>query len=257
MRSSLQSRTIELRNEDGLVFDGYRASAPSEAGVRLLLLPEMFGLTPAMCEAAEAFAADGYTTLVPNLFWRCRANPGVLAYEGSERQTAFERLQALDLDVAVEDIEHAAVDLSAAPGEERPVVAIGHCIGGRLALLALPRTRLAGAVSYYGLGISKQGEALARLGKPAQLHYGLADEHVPMAEVEAVISLAGQNPSVAIHCYDKAGHSFCNPYRPMYDPAAAALVRERTMKFLGEMAQVGRAEGRPPADGGDLRGRQT
>lgn len=238
MRSSLQGRRIQLRSENGLVFDAYLAPAESCSGVGVLLLPEMFGLTPAMCEAAEAIAADGYTTLVPNLFWRCRANPGVLAYEGSERQAAFERLQALDLDAAVGDIERAAVELSAAPGDERPIVAIGHCIGGRLAVLALPRTRLAGAVSYYGLGISRQGDELARLSKPAQLHYGLADEHVPMAEVEAVISLAAHNPSVAVHCYDNAGHSFCNPYRPMYDPAAAALVRERTMNFLYEMAQV-------------------
>ena len=68
-----------------------------------------------------------------------------------------------------------------------------------------------------------------------------APEDLParhMAEVEAVISLAAQNPSVAIHRYDNAGHSFCNPYRPMYDPAAAALVRERTMNFLDEMAQL-------------------
>jgi carboxymethylenebutenolidase len=239
MRLSVNMQSATLRTQEGLNFNSHRANAESEAPIRILLLPEMFGLTPAMCEAAEAFAVAGYTTLVPNLFWRDRAHPGVMAYEGAERQTAFERLQALDLDAAVEDIELAAKELSAASGREKPVVAVGHCIGGRLAVLALPRTRLRGAVSYYGLGISAQGEALAHLVKPAQSHYGLADEHVPPAEVQAVQALAKGNPSISIFCYENAGHSFCNPYRPMYDRTAAALVRQRTLAFFAEIEKSG------------------
>jgi carboxymethylenebutenolidase len=240
MRLKVNMQSATLLTQGGLSFDVYQAQARSEAGLRVLLLPEMFGLTPAMGEAADAFAANGYTTFVPNLFWRFRDCPGVLSYEGADRQTAFERLQVLDLDTAVEDIELAASQLAGAAGHDLPVVAVGHCIGGRIALLALPRTRLRGAVSYYGLGISSQGEELSHLAKPAQLHYGLADEHVPLAEVEAVTALVKGNPSIAIHCYENAGHSFCNPYRPMHDRAAASAVRQRTLAFLAQIEQAER-----------------
>jgi carboxymethylenebutenolidase len=226
---------IVLRKQPDEKFNAYLAHAKAEKNARILLLPEMFGLTPAMCEAAEAFAAHGYTTLVPNLFWRYDAHPDVLAYEGEERQIAWERLQVLDYEAAVDDIELAAAELANDTAKALPVVAIGHCIGGRLAMLALPQTRLAGAVSYYGLGISRQGEELARLNKPAQLHYGLADEHVPLTEVEAVSSLAIGNPAITIYRYEKAGHSFCNPHRPMYNEGAASRVRERTLTFLAEI----------------------
>jgi carboxymethylenebutenolidase len=227
---------IAFRDTPDGTFNGYLARAKIEKNVRVLLLPEMFGLTPAMHESAQSFAADGYTTLVPNLFWRSVTHPDALDYEEEDRRIAFDRLQAFDHSAAVEDIELAAAELRGQAGA-LPVVAIGHCIGGRLAVLALPRTSLAGAVSYYGLGISQQGGELARLNKPAQLHYGTADEHVPMTEVKAVSALAGGNPSITIYCYDKAGHSFCNARRPMYDKTAACLVHERTLAFLDEIGR--------------------
>lgn len=216
-------------------FDGYLARPAHCSSIGVLLLPEMFGLTQAMLEAAEGFAASGYAALVPNVFWRS-AQPGVLAYEGPERQTAWERLQALDFDTAVRDIACAVTALSANSYNSRHVVAVGHCIGGRLAVLALPQTELAGAVSYYGLGISHMGNQLATLAKPVQLHYGLADEHVPLHEIEAVVAAAHGNLRIQIHRYAGAGHSFCNPYRPMHDRTASSLVRERTETFLQSFA---------------------
>ena len=228
--------SMVIATEGSKTFDAYLATADAPLGAKVVLLPEMFGLTPAMCGAADRFAADGYTTLVANVFWRYTV-PGVLAYDGPDRQTAWERIQALDPELAVRDIDAAAARLEDVQPDGAPVVAVGHCIGGRLAMLALPQTRLTGAISYYGLGVSRQGEALARMRKPAALHYGLADEHVPLGEIEAVTAAVAGNPAITIHRYEKAGHSFCNWYRPMYDEAAAALVRERTYAFLAERAR--------------------
>lgn len=217
--------------EGDRAFDAFLAPAEGSAkSVAVLLLPEMFGLTPAMCEGAERFARAGYATAVPNIFWR-DPRPGILAYEGDDRQAAFERLQRFDGDAAIGHIAAAAGWLAARSGAQR-IVAVGHCLGGRLAVAALTGSPLSGAVSYYGLGISKMGAALATLDKRAQLHYGLADEHVPLAEVDSVADFAAGNPNIAIHRYDGAGHSFCNPYRPMFAAEAAALVHQRTMAFL-------------------------
>lgn len=219
--------------EGDRAFDAFLAPAEGSAkSVAVLLLPEMFGLTPAMCEGAERFARSGYATAVPNIFWRDPC-PGILAYEGADRQTAFERLQRFDGDAAIGHIATAAGWLAGKSGAQR-IVAVGHCLGGRLAVAALTGTPLSGAVSYYGLGISKMGAALATLGKRAQLHYGLADEHVPLTEVDSVAAFAAGNPNIEIHRYAGAGHSFCNPYRPMFAAEAAALVHRRTMAFLDD-----------------------
>jgi carboxymethylenebutenolidase len=216
-------------------FDAFLAAPGGRAKtVAVLLLPEMFGLTPAMCEAAGRFAEAGYATAVPNIFWR-DPFPGVLAYEGADRQSAWERLQRFDGDAAMGDIAAAAGWLAAKSGADR-IAAVGHCLGGRLAVRALNGSPLVGAVSYYGLGISKMGPALAILGKPAQLHYGLADEHVPQSEVDAVTVLAARNANVEIFRYEGAGHSFCNPYRPMFAPDAATLVHQRTLAFFERLA---------------------
>ena len=230
-RTRLASSPVSIEG----AFDGVMAAPEAPGPVAVLLLPEMFGLTDAMSEATVAFARQGLPTLAPNLFWRSD-RPGVLAYEGPERQLAWERLQALDLDHAVADVERAALWLEDRMPPGSPVVAVGHCIGGRLALRALPRTRLAGSVSYYGLGISSQGAELAELAKPAELHYGLADEHVPATEVAAVRAARAGNPNVILHLYAGAGHSFCNPNRPMFDPAAAALAMQRTLAFIDRIA---------------------
>jgi carboxymethylenebutenolidase len=222
---------VELAARDGRIFSGYRALPQGARRPGVLLLTEMFGVTGPMRAAADGFARAGYPTLAPNLFWRVEP-PGVLAYEGPERAQAWDRLRDFDEAGAVEDMGRAAERLRAEPSCSGPIAAVGFCMGGRLAVLAALELGVDAAVSYYGLGISRYGDRLAALTGAVQLHYGLADEHVPAAEVEAVTRAAAADPHVAIFGYPDAGHSFCNAARPMYDPAAAALAHARTLALL-------------------------
>ena len=211
-------------------FRGFAALAPGGGSTGLLILPEMFGVTPAMQDAARDFAAAGIATLVPNMFHRF-ANGNVLSYEGRDREIAQERADTIDPDGVCEDIELAIAALRAQVPSLTRIAALGHCIGGGLAVGALAKTGLVAAVSYYGFGISAMGEALTRLAKPAQLHYGLDDPHIPVSEVEAVKALSRSNPNVAVFEY-RAGHSFCNPYRPMFDKSQAAMAHERALALI-------------------------
>jgi carboxymethylenebutenolidase len=219
---------------EGRGFDAYCVRPSAARFPAILLLPEMFGLTPAMRESADGFAEQGHVVLSPNLFWR-EERPESLGYEGAERDAANDRLAALDIDRAVDDIAAAARVLrDIAPGA--PIVAVGHCIGGRLAVLALSRLRLDGAVSYYGLGLSDYPADMRRIAAPVQLHYGLADPHVPPGEIAAVAALVAGNPLVELHRYADAGHSFVNPHRPMFDAAQARLVAQRSRTLIEGVA---------------------
>ena len=212
-------------------FAGFAAIHPQGGPVGLLILSEMFGVTPAMQDAARQFARAGISTLVPNIYWRS-ADTGALTYEGPDRQRAQARADRLEAEAVCEDVERAITALMTRVPSLRAVAALGHCIGGTFAVTALGQTRLAAAISYYGFRISQMGDRLTRLDKPAQLHYGLADPHIPASEVAAVKALARGNPRVEVFEYPGAGHSFCNPNRPMYDAAQARSAHERALSLL-------------------------
>jgi carboxymethylenebutenolidase len=227
----ITQRELTLSADERRTFTGYYAAPAQPRGPAILLLSEMFGVTGPMRAAADGFARAGFAALAPNLFWRA-APAGVLAYEGPERAQAFARLAGFDTDAAVADMRHAAGVLRAQPACRGRLAAVGFCMGGRLAVLAALDVGVDAAVSYYGLGIARDGARLGGLGCPLQLHYGLNDEHVPDAEIAAVTRAAAGNPRIEIFRYPEAGHSFCNPARPTYDPAAAALAHGRAVALL-------------------------
>jgi carboxymethylenebutenolidase len=212
-------------------FAAYRAVPAAGRGPGIVLASEMFGVTPAMKQAADGFAARGFPTIVPNLFWRYEP-AGVLDYEGEDRARAFARLERFDNDLAVADIRTTAAALREEPTCNGRVTVLGFCVGGRIAGAAAVAGAVDAAVGLYGLGVSRYGERLATLATPLQLHYGLNDQHVPAEEIEAVRRLAAGNPRIDIHLYPGAGHSFANPMRPTYDKAAADRAIERALAFL-------------------------
>jgi carboxymethylenebutenolidase len=225
---------LDLAVDGEAPYPAHLARPAGSPRAAVLLLPEMFGLSAAMCASADRFAAYGCVALAPNVFRRS-ARPETLPYEPPNHALAYERIADLGDDGALAEMARAIAALrELAPGA--PVVAVGHCIGGRFAVLALARLGIQGAVSYYGMGISAYPEDLARLPGPAQLHFGMNDPVVPMTEVAAVQALAEGNSLVEIFVYPGAGHSFCNPNRPMYDPPQAELAHARTLELIGRVS---------------------
>ncbi len=218
----------------GREFDAYCVRPERPRPPAVLLLPEMFGLTPAMKGSAAFFARHGYVAFVANVFWRAK-HPEAYGYDDRGRETSQARIDVLDIDRAIADIDDAVTTLRSLAGTER-VVTIGHCIGGRLAVVAASRLRLAGAVSYYGLGLSAYPAEMQAIAAPVQLHYGLADPHVPMSEIDAVASLIPGHSQTRLFRYPDAGHSFVNPNRPMYDPVKAEQAMLRTLALLDSVS---------------------
>lgn len=244
--------THVLANDKGIDFDALKAlpvasatCAPEMRRPGILILPEMFGLNAPMQALADGWAARGHPALVPNVFWRS-ATPRGLGYDGADRELAWQRLHALDVDQAVRDLRIAVAALRAMPGCNGKVLAIGFCAGGLLAYLAAARcggveeqgvdtAGVDAAVAFYALGIARYLPDMAAIRCPLQLHYGLRDQHVPASEVAAVAQAmqraAPDNARLELHRYD-AGHSFFNNVRPGYDAAAAGLAAERLDALL-------------------------
>ena len=227
----MQTTMIELAQEQGRRYAAYLATPEGGRKPAVLILSEMFGLNGPMQDFAKHYAARGHCAMVPDLFWRT-ATPGGLGYDETGFALAWARIKDFDIDSAAHDMRRAAEALRRQPSCNGKVVALGFCMGGRLAFVAAARSGIDAAIGLYGLNISKHLAEVPAIKVPTHLHYGDKDQHVPLAEIEAVANGAAANPKITIYRYPEAGHSFFNKVRPTYDAAAAALAATRIDALL-------------------------
>ncbi|MFO0988352.1 MAG: dienelactone hydrolase family protein [Alphaproteobacteria bacterium] len=230
----MQTTTIELANRNGRACQAYLASPDSGRKPAILILSEMFGLNGPMKDFAQHYTARGHCTMVPDLFWRTET-PGGLGYDEAGFALAWARIKDFDIDSCAADMRMAAEALRRQPACNGKVVALGFCMGGRLAFVAAARSGVDAAIGLYGLNVSKHLHEVPAIAVPTHLHYGDKDQHVPLAEIEAVARGVAANPNIAIWRYPEAGHSFFNKVRPTYDPAAAALAATRIDAVLAAL----------------------
>ena len=230
----MQTTTIELAQEEGRRCQAYLASPEGGRKPAVLILSEMFGLNGPMQDFAQHYAARGHCTMVPDLFWRTQT-PGGLDYDEKGFALAWARIKDFDIDTCAKDMRAAAAALRRQPSCNGKVVALGFCMGGRLAFVAAARAGLDAAIGLYGLNISQHLAEAPAIAVPTHLHYGDKDQHVPLAEIEAVAKGTAANPKITIWRYPEAGHSFFNKVRPTYDPAAAAVAATRIDALLASV----------------------
>jgi len=228
------SGAVTLATDGARSFDAFVARPERGRGLGLVILHDMFGAGQPFLDLAHAHAERGHVALVANLFWRS-APDGVLPY-AEPHDAAWARERAFDFDRAVGDVATAVAWLRQSPDCSGKVAVIGFCFSGRLAFRCAARLDIDAAVAFYALGIAADVGEAARIACPVELHYGLADVHVPQREVDAVAAGVAGNRNVAIFRYAGAGHSFFNPVRPTYDAAASALAAGRIEALLARIS---------------------
>jgi carboxymethylenebutenolidase len=233
----IKAGKLVLEREGDRDFDAYLARPKAASAPSIVIFTEMFGLSRHNFEVADRYAQRGFNALVPNLFWRSQF-PGELGFDGPDRDAAWTRLAAFDVEAAGRDIVTAVKWLRSQPSANGKVFALGFCAGGRMAFLAAARADVDAAVSFYGMGIAKHADDFTAVRCPVHLHYGLKDPHIPPSEVDTVIQLAQSRPSIEIFLYADAGHSFFNPIRPGYHAASAKVAGERLNALLDRACSV-------------------
>jgi carboxymethylenebutenolidase len=215
-----QSETLMAR--DGHTFNAYIAKPPVKARGGIVVMQEIFGVSPHIRRVADDYAAQGYLAVAPALFDRV-ARGIVLGYSPPEVEQGLGYRKQIPTAKAVLDIAAAAAICRHAGR----VAVLGYCWGGRLAWAAASEVPLGAAVVYYGGGIPEELPKVPRC--PAILHFGSRDKSIPASDVEQIRAAL---PAGEFHLYD-AGHAFNNDDRPQnFDAAASALARERTLAFL-------------------------
>lgn len=220
---------ISLKARDGRSFDAFLETPERANGRGVVLLPEVYNVNQWVRGVAGRYAAQGYTVLIPDLFWR--QAPGC-HYEYDQPDAARAQGEHVDVDAVVGDIGVAAAALRAALAPEARVGVVGYCLGGRLALLAGVREPVDAVVSYYGVKLDLHLDELATLETPALLHFGDSDPWVPNDVVDAVRARLAGRKNVATHVYADAGHGFDRNGQPLYRAHAAEPAWQRTLALF-------------------------
>jgi carboxymethylenebutenolidase len=218
---------IIIKTADGDM-GGYLARPAGGSGPGIVVIQEIFGVNADVRAKCDAWAAQGYLALAPDLFWR--QLPGIQLTDGSpeEWQQAFALYQGFDVDKGVGDLSATIAALRAQPGCTGKIGAVGFCLGGLLAYLCATRTDVAASVGYYGVGIeTKLGEA-ASIKAPLMLHIATADKYVGPEAQASIHGAFDSHLHVTLHDYAGQDHAFSRLNGEHYHEASAKLAHERT-----------------------------
>jgi carboxymethylenebutenolidase len=220
----MHQASIDIPAADGAA-DGYFVK-PDGPGPfpGILLFMDAFGLRPRLREMADRIAGRGYAVLVPNLFYRSQRSPLVEPAEltdADKRGAAFGRLmpmmQTLTSERVIADtaayLDYLAAQDGVAAG---PVAAVGYCMGGRNALIAMSALpdRIAVLGSFHAGRVVTGGEDSPHLAVGSitgEVYFGHADNDGSMtaediAALETALTEAGVKHTSEV--YEGAPHGF-------------------------------------------------
>jgi carboxymethylenebutenolidase len=222
--TAVQGIAVDIPTEDGTA-DAYLAHpADGAAHPAVLVFMDAFGLRPQLRSMADRLAAEGYTVLVPNLFYRHgRAPlfdlPGFI--DPGARPEIFERIvpvmQDLTNERAMRDAGAYLRWLGESPAVAGgPVALTGYCMGARLSLLTAGThpDRVAAAAGFHGGRLATDTPDSPHLvaGKvTAELYFGHADQDHSLPEeqierLEKTLTAAGVRHRCEV--YTGAPHGF-------------------------------------------------
>ena len=241
MTNAVQAGTVHYPAADGADIEAYLA-VPQDDAPRggVVLIHHLPGYDEATREFARTFAVHGYNAVVPNLYSR-EGGPGIAPEDAAAAVRADggvpdERLIA--------DVGTAAEYLRALDTANGKVGVIGHCSGGRQALLVACALDLQAAVDNYGAFVMADSPAstglratslesrLADLSCPLLGNFG-ADDSYPSPEETARLAeaLDKLGKPYDFKTYEGAGHAFFNVNRVSYRPEAAMDAWDRIFAF--------------------------
>jgi carboxymethylenebutenolidase len=226
----------DLHSKDGFTFAVHHELARGHASGGIVLLPEVYGLTPYIKTIATKYAAHGFDVLVPALLDRSQRNlqvgydaPGIAKAHGLAHYLGVEK-PLLDITAAVEYVAT----------KHKSVALVGYSWGASLAYLAGCNLKnIACVVGYYGADIANYSTEGIRV--PTLLHFARHDHNIPINDVEYI---QRRNPEAQIEIYEaKAG--FTAHDRPaLFDTECTKQADERTLSFLKAHLQGKKTESR-------------
>jgi carboxymethylenebutenolidase len=230
---TLEPTSVSVATESGAM-PAWLWRPESGSGPGVLLLQEIFGVSPYIRSRAADLAAQGYTVLAPELYWRLD-EPPLDESAPDVVQVAMGRVSMLDWDTAVSDAVAALSHLRDLEGAEGRAGVLGFCFGGGLGFAVAAQADVDVLVSYYGSALAGLLELAPQVSAPSLHHFGLADDFVDTETVSRIReAVTGTAADVRFETYAGANHAFDNHDFYYFHPEASALAWTRTLEFLAD-----------------------
>jgi carboxymethylenebutenolidase len=223
---------VEIKTPDGTCDAAFiHPKTGSHPGV--LIWPDAFGLRPSMRDMAKRLAAEGYSVLVPNPFYRLSKPPYT---DASKIDFQIERPKLTPLMASVNapgNAEKDAVayvaflDAQKEVNKSKKVGTQGYCMGGSLVVktaAALPN-RIGAGASFHGGGLVTDQPSSPHLLAPkikARMYFGIAandDKSQPDAKDKLKEAFAAAKVPAEIEVYSGSQHGWCVPDMPAQNGA--------------------------------------
>ncbi|POF42434.1 hypothetical protein B0D71_13540 [Pseudomonas laurylsulfativorans] len=226
-------RWVAMSEGGGSDFSGYLCVPPSGRGPGLLLIQEIWGVNAHIRAMADAYAAEGFVVLAPDVFWRQQARID-LTYDDAGIELAYKHYNALDMYQACDDLGRAVEYLKGCEFVEGRLGVLGYCLGGTLAYSLAANEHLSAGVSYYGSGIGGMLNKTPRMAFPFLFHFAGDDHLIAMEEVTRLKPLLSATGDATFRIYEGQRHGFNCVERNSYSMKAALLAKADTLRFLAQ-----------------------
>ena len=209
----------------------YVSDLPRPPGI--VIIQEIFGISPFLKEMANRYAAHGFAVLVPDLFWR-QTEPLTELPDQSEAATqrAFELYKTFNTETALDDIAASLRWLRENENTSGKTAVVGYCLGGLLSFMSGCQLDIDAAIGYYGVGIEKNLKYENMIRKPIMLHFAENDGFVPPETIKELQTTFSENSLVSIYNYPGCDHGFARTGGGNYDKGAAEISDTRTLSLL-------------------------
>jgi carboxymethylenebutenolidase len=223
--------TVQVKTPDGTCDAAFiHPSAGAHPGV--IIWPDAFGLRPSMRDIGKRIAAQGYSVLVPNPFYRLAKAPVF------DNPSKFDFANPADM----AKLQPLMASINAAGAAERDAVAFvafldaqrqvdrakkigtqGYCMGGPLVVktAATVPNRVGAGASFHGGGLVTDQPTSPHLLAPkikARMYFGIAsndDMRQPDAKDKLKEAFAAAKVPAEIEVYSGALHGWCVPDMPL------------------------------------------
>ncbi|MFO1027094.1 MAG: dienelactone hydrolase family protein [Acetobacteraceae bacterium] len=200
-----------------------------------IIITDALGLRPAFRDMGKRLAAEGYTVLVPNPFYRTRKAPvlpGPFDFANADDRAKLVPLMSpLTTDARARDAAAYVAWLDTQPqvNAKAPVGISGYCMGGSYTMIAAASVpnRIGAAGSFHGANLVTDKPDSPHLLAPkikAAYLFAIAandDQRQPEAKDKLREAFAGASQPVKVEVYSTCQHGWCVSDGKVYNPAEA------------------------------------
>jgi carboxymethylenebutenolidase len=225
-------KDVEITTPDGTCNAAY-IHPTSGSHPAVLIWADAFGLRPALRDMGKRLAAQGYTVLVPNPFYRVTKDPKLdtATFDfAKDRDKIQPLMNSINADGAAEKDAAAFIawlDQQKEVNKSKKIGTQGYCMGGPLVMrTAATSARIGAGGSFHGGGLVTDRPNSPHLLAPkihARMYFGVAkndDERQPDAKDKLKAALDAAHVANKIEVYP-ANHGWCMPDMPA--PANAPI----------------------------------